>query len=110
VSSLEKAGFRVAEAYDVNLEALKTGSPVPWYATLQGAVSLSAPSQLKHSRVGRQLTQTMIDVLETLRVAPAGTSDAHKMLCRGADNLVRGGELGIFTPMFYFKAVKPAQQ
>lgn len=48
----------------------------------------------------------MVDTMETLHVAPKGTSETHKMLCIGADGLAMGGDMGIFSPMYYFLARK----
>eukprot|EP00001_Collodictyon_triciliatum_P101796 17895_5 len=49
----------------------------------------------------------MVRILETLRLAPAGSSKVHDMLIVAADSLVEGGQLGIFTPCFFFLARKP---
>lgn len=105
--AMEKAGFEVLEHYDVSTEAEKSGNDVGWWTTLQGGCSLS---QMKHTRCGRRLTQTMVDVLETVRIAPRGTSKTHQMLCLGADTLARGGELGIFTPMYFAIGRKPVRK
>jgi len=104
--ALTKAGFEVIEHYDVSIEAEKNGNDLGWWTTLQGGCSLS---QMKHTRFGRAFTQKMVDVLETVRIAPKGTSKTHEMLCLGADNLALGGSLGIFTPMYYALARKPVK-
>jgi sterol 24-C-methyltransferase len=39
-------------------------------------------------------------LMEYLRIAPSGTSRTQVMLQSGAIGLARGGELGIFTPMY----------
>lgn len=107
VDALKTAGFEVIEHFDVAETAKKDGNDVTWYSTLQGSFSLTT---LQHTKGGRFLTQKMVDVMETLRIAPKGTSKTHQMLCIGADGLVRGGELGIFTPMYFFIARKPLRQ
>ena len=101
--ALEEAGFELVEAFDVAVEALKNGNDVAWWSTLVGGWGLS---NFKHSKTGRFLTQKMVDTMETLRIAPKGTSETHKMLCIGAEGLVAGGELGIFSPMYFFLARK----
>jgi len=104
VKALQDAGFEVLESADLAAVAQENGNDVTWYSTLQGGYT---PAQFKHSKLGRAFTQRMVDVMEVLRVAPKGTSETHRMLGIAADGLAAGGELGIFTPMFYFLARKP---
>jgi sterol 24-C-methyltransferase len=49
---------------------------------------------------GLRLTKYSLKVMEFLRLAPAGTSRTQILLQSGAIGLARGGELGIFTPMY----------
>ncbi len=44
----------------------------------------------------------MVRVLESIRVLPAGATAVSAFLQAGADALVRGGQAGIFTPMFFY--------
>jgi len=106
ISALKKAGFEVEEHFDVAVTAPADGNEISWYASLQGSCSLS---QFKHTRAGRRCTQALVDVMETLHLAPKGTSQTHKMLCVGGDGLAKGGEWGIFTPMYFFIARKPVK-
>lgn len=46
--------------------------------------------------------------LEAAGVAPKGSLEVATMLERAADGLVAGGKKGIFTPLFFFLARKPA--
>ena len=46
-------------------------------------------------------------MLETLRIAPKGSTAVSDFLNAGADALVQGGETGVFTPMFFFHVRKP---
>jgi len=107
VQALKDAGFEVIEYFDVAEVAARNGNQVGWYETLQGGWSLS---QVKHSPLGRFTTQRTVDVMEFLHIAPKGTSDTHRMLCAAADSLAAGGAQGIFTPMFFFLARKPANK
>ena len=102
--ALVKAGFEVVDSFDMAVEAKKNGQTVGWHETLKGGMTFA---QIKHSRLGRMFTQRMVDVMEFLRVAPKGTSETHKMLCTAADALARGGDTGIFTPMYFFLGRKP---
>ncbi len=59
--------------------------------------------------LGLCLTKYSLMLMEYLRIAPSGTSRTQVMLQSGAIGLARGGELGIFTPMYLMvsKGVKP---
>lgn len=49
---------------------------------------------------GLRLTKYSLKVMEFLRLAPAGTSRTQILLQSGGMGLAKGGELGIFTPMY----------
>lgn len=100
VQALKDAGFKVLESSDLTLTA-----DVPWYEPIN-PTRLSV-SSFRTTRVGRLLTRGMVSVLETLRIAPAGSMRVAAFLEQAADGLVAGGRAGIFTPMFFFLAVKP---
>jgi len=53
------------------------------------------------------VTQVLVTILETLRIAPQGTTKVSALLNATADDLWSGGNLEIFTPSFYFLARKP---
>ena len=75
--------------------------------------------------MGRYLTGAMVSILEAIkyviqnvlhlefpnlicfRLAPKGTSRTSNLLQETAYDLVKGGELGIFTPSYFFVARKP---
>jgi len=101
--ALGEAGMDVLTADDISAE----GDPsTPWYHPLAGTErSLSG---FRRRPVGRKLTEAMTRVLEKARIAPPGSTEVSQLLQRAADGLVRGGELGIFTPMYFFHARKPA--
>jgi len=46
-------------------------------------------------------------MLELLGIAASGSTDVSSVLMNAADALVEGGELGIFTPMFFILLRKP---
>jgi len=46
---------------------------------------------------------------ERLRLFPEGARAVSTILNAGADALVAGGRSGVFTPMFFFLARKPAR-
>jgi hypothetical protein len=53
-------------------------------------------------------TSYLVRFLEFFRLAPPGTTTVSSFLDLGATALVKSGETQIFTPMYYFKARKPA--
>jgi sterol 24-C-methyltransferase len=44
-----------------------------------------------------------------MRLVPKGTTEVSQVLNTGADALVAAGQMGIFTPMFFFLARKPLE-
>ena len=65
-------------------------------------------SRFRSSSVGRQATYRSLRALEVLRVVPAGASEVSRLLNIGAKALAEAGRLGIFTPMYFVLARKPA--
>ncbi len=100
--ALRRAGFEVLETRDL---APESDPETPWYRPLQGG-DLSLRS-IPRTPLGRALTNLVLRVGETLRIAPKGTTEVSTFLNAGADALVAGGESGVFTPMYYFLARKP---
>lgn len=102
-AAAEEAGFEIIQAVDQQTE---NGNPrSPWYMALQGR-DFSFSSWAR-TPTGRAFTAAVTKLLETLRLAPSGTSEAAAVLNIAADALVEGGELGIFTPSFLVHARKP---
>jgi len=107
IAALRTAGWEVLEVSDIAEDWKQRGFQVGWYETLRaGYTSLDA---IRHTKFGRFLTHQMCQVFEFLGVAPKGTVSTHSMLTKTADALAEGGHLGIFTPMLFFLARKPAK-
>jgi sterol 24-C-methyltransferase len=106
VAALKAAGFIVEEAYDL-AEHFETSpaKTIPWYQPLTG--NYWSLNGLKSTPLGRWTTMKMVGWLEFFRLAPKGSQSTAMILEEAAVNLVKGGELGIFTPCFFFKARKP---
>eukprot|EP00331_Platyophrya_macrostoma_P012539 CAMPEP_0176431410 /NCGR_PEP_ID=MMETSP0127-20121128/14800_1 /TAXON_ID=938130 /ORGANISM="Platyophrya macrostoma, Strain WH" /LENGTH=353 /DNA_ID=CAMNT_0017813421 /DNA_START=32 /DNA_END=1093 /DNA_ORIENTATION=- len=106
VAAMEQSGFVVEESYDV-CEQFESGPAknITWYNPLEG--SYTNLNGLKATPIGRVITSSMCIALEALRLAPKGTFKTTQILEEAAVNLVRGGQLGIFTPAFFVKARKP---
>lgn len=102
LSALEKAGFEVLDSRDL----ASTADPeTPWQLALSQPFSVR---NFKRSTVGREVTRRLVRVLEQVRVAPKGSTAVSEFLNAGAKALVKGGDTGIFTPMFFFHVRKPA--
>ena len=71
-------------------------SEIPWWEKLAPARN---PIALRRtSGIGKHFTNVAVRLLETLRVAPRGTTTVAHMLDKGGQTLVAGGTQGIFTP------------
>jgi len=102
VESLKKAGFEVIEVTDFGVPTEL--NPNPWYDPLSAKFTLSG---LRHTQIGRLFTGWMVWGLETLRLAPKGSSSTSTLLQNTAFDLVKGGRLGIFSPSYFFLVKKP---
>lgn len=101
--ALRTVGLEILETRDL---AVQTGPSIPWYEPLVGSgIALAA---FRSSRVGRWATQNLIRTLEALRIAPRGSVRVAETLNLCADAMVEAGRLGIFTPMYFVHARKPA--
>ena len=101
--ALLSVGFEVLETRDL---ALQAGPSIPWYQPLVGS-GLSLAS-FRSSRVGRWVTHSTLTVLEAVHVAPRGTVRVAETLNLCAAAMAEAGRLGIFTPMYFIHARKPA--
>lgn len=100
--ALKHAGFVDIEARDL---AAGCTPETAWYQALSGREwRLRA---LPRKPWGRVLTHGAVRLMELLRQAPKGVTELSETLNRAADALARAGELGIFTPMYFFTARKP---
>ena len=101
--ALRTVGFEVLEARDLSEQS---GPSIPWYHPLIGSgFSLAA---FRSSSIGRFVTHNSLRVLEALHIVPQGTVRVSKTLNLGAAAFAEAGRLGIFTPMYFVHARKPA--
>jgi sterol 24-C-methyltransferase len=103
LAAAREAGFELVEHED---RAASSDPETPWYLPLTGT-DLSAPG-IRRSAVGRHLGALIARLLEASGKAPHGTLETLRILNAGADALVAGGKTGIFTPMLFLRARKPA--
>ncbi len=97
----EEAGFRLC---DVDDRAYAGDRELPWYHSLTGK-ELSNTG-VRRSPLGKLAVKALTRTLEAAKVAPKGTAEISDFLNVGADALVLGGELAVFTPMAFFLAEK----
>lgn len=102
--ALERAGFELHAGEDL---APESDPATPWYLPLTGREWTL--QDIPRTVPGRVLGHGLVRLLETLRLAPAGASGVSRLLNRAAKSLVAGGEMGIFTPMYFFLARKPGR-
>lgn len=103
VQNLKDAGFEVIDFHDANRGQFNDNE-IPWYDTLKGQMSVEG---FRMTHIGRMCTHAMVMLLETLCIAPKGSTKVSALLNATALDLVEGGEYGIFTPSFFFLARKP---
>ncbi|CAO3589498.1 unnamed protein product [Absidia cylindrospora] len=112
LDALLSVGFKIIEEGDVatnsgdsTMDVFDGGATVPWYYTL------SKPDPglrgLLRSPWGRRYTDYLLTALNKVKLVPSGVLETSQLLNAAADNLVLGGEMGIFTPMFFFMVEKP---
>lgn len=102
VKNLEDSGYEVLEHYDANRGA-HDANQIPWYDTLNGKMSISG---FRMTWLGRLVTHTMVNVLETIGIAPEGSAKVSALLNATAIDLCDGGKAAIFTPSYFFVAKK----
>ncbi|KAL1297650.1 hypothetical protein AAFC00_006206 [Neodothiora populina] len=107
---MRAAGFIVEHLEDL---AERKGNDIkPWYAPLTGEWSHAyglwdIMSCLRLTKLGKWSIESLLAVLETIRMAPPGTRRTAKELAAGADALVAGSSEGLFTPMYLMIGKKP---
>ncbi|KAJ3077932.1 Delta(24)-sterol C-methyltransferase, partial [Quaeritorhiza haematococci] len=111
LAALRKVGFEIIEHEDL-ADSLhpQYAQQDPWYSTLDGRCGLSVLAwyyQWAMKPGGRRFTSGLVSFLETIRLAPRGSTGVARLLNLGADMLVEAGKLEIFTPMFFFVVQKP---
>ncbi len=102
-SALRTVGFEVLETRDLSVP---TGPSIPWYQPLVGS-GMSFAS-FRSSKIGRLVTHGTLKVLEALRVVPQGSVRVADTLNLCAAAMAEAGRLGIFTPLYFVHARKPA--
>jgi sterol 24-C-methyltransferase len=84
----------------------------PWYYPLAGDLKMASSvwdiiTCLRMTKLGRGVMHKLMGSLEAISVLPKGTQKTADSLALAADNLVLGGELKLFTPMYLMVGRKP---
>ena len=103
LDALRTVGLEVLETRDLSIE---TCPSIPRYQPLIGSGFPLA--SIRSSNVGRWVTHSSLRALEALRIAPQGTVRVSRNLNLCAVAMAKAGQLGIFTPMYFIHARKPA--
>jgi sterol 24-C-methyltransferase len=101
--ALRKVGFEILEITDFGIPTPQ--NPIPWYDPLSS--KYTSLSGFRYTELGRWLTGVMVSAMEFVKFAPKGSTKTSRLLQETAYDLVRGGELGVFTPSYFFVARKP---
>jgi len=104
LDALRAAGFEDVEGKDCAPEA-REGFENPWYHFI--TPSYFSPTRFQFTPMGRWAMSQSLSLLETIHLVPKGTADVSTLLRVGADALGKGGELGLFTPVFFHYGRKP---
>lgn len=110
LNAIKAAGFELQHAEDLADRSDK----IPWYYPLAGSwehmSSLGDVFTLaRMTWWGRGLAHKFVGGMETIGLLPKGSQKTADSLAVAADNLVRGGRMKLFTPMFLMVAKKPLE-
>jgi len=101
IVALQKSGFDIVDYKDVAIT--DPINPIPWYQPLVPSWSISG---FRVTGLGKWVTHYLVTALETLGIAAPGSRQTHTVLLEAHEGIVGGGQTGIFTPMFFFRAKK----
>ncbi|TKV99876.1 hypothetical protein SEVIR_8G073300v4 [Setaria viridis] len=103
VQAMNDAGFEVIFAKD-----LAEDFPCPWYRMMDpNKLSLTS---FQCTRPGRIMTRAIVNILEFLHIAPAGSVEIYNFLQSASEGLLKGGREGIFTANFFILGRKPLKE
>ncbi len=103
LDALRTVGLEVLETRDPSVQTVPS---IPWYQPLIGSgFSLAS---IRSSNIGRWVTHSSLRALEALCLAPHGTVRVSRNLNLCAVAMAKAGQLGIFTPLYFIHARKPA--
>ncbi|KAL1934049.1 hypothetical protein VTP01DRAFT_6231 [Rhizomucor pusillus] len=109
LQALKNVGFEI----EMHEDLANMGDQITWYYPLEGDIRKcqtlrDVVTTIAMTKLGRFTTTNVCRVLEKIGLAPKGTVETQRVLETAADALVEGAKKGLFTPMFFFVARKPA--
>lgn len=109
LDAMKAAGFEMLKHEDL----AQRPDPMPWYWPLSGELRYlqsfgDSFTIFRMTKLGQFFTHGFAGLMETLRIAPKGTQKTANALSEGADGLVAGARLNLFTPMYLMVGRKPA--
>ncbi|CAE7376308.1 SMT1 [Symbiodinium necroappetens] len=112
LQGLNRSGFRILEHGDlVDLAEEWYGDHnVPWYFEMAQFYSFASFRSFALSEFGQRALGTLLWLAAQVGLVPEDASKTEQMLRQASINLVKGGELKIFTPMYYIVAEKALPQ
>lgn len=102
-TALKDVGFELLESRDAALDPNPGGEH--WHVIL--TPSYFSFFRLQFTFLGYIIVNTVLTIMEWIRLAPKGSGKVREMLRRGQMGLVSGAEEGSFTPMYFVLARKP---
>ena len=108
LAAMKAAGFEMLH----NEDLADRPDPFPWYWPLSGELRYIQSiydvfTIVRMTKLGRWAAHGAAGILETLKLAPAGTKKTADSLALAADCLVAGGRDKLFTPMYLMVGRKP---
>jgi sterol 24-C-methyltransferase len=110
LAAMKAAGFELMHHEDLSK---REGDTIPWYWGIAGEVKYMQSywdlfTVLRMTHTGRRAVHVFTGFLENIGLAPKGTKKTADALATGADGLVAGAKLDLFTPMYLMVGRKPA--
>jgi sterol 24-C-methyltransferase len=106
LKAMEKAGFKMIEAYDYAETYESKGLAKPWMTPLMPSWN-PLSQRFQFNWVGSKITNVAIYLMELLWIAPKGTISTQKALQEGAFALRDAGNAQIFTTAYFMVGRKP---
>ncbi|KAB5546858.1 putative DELTA(24)-sterol C-methyltransferase [Coniochaeta sp. 2T2.1] len=108
IQAMKDAGFEL----QLNEDLADRGDALPWYWPIAGEMKYLQSyfdlfTVVRMTHWGRRVMHNVVGALEKVRIAPAGTKKTADSLSIGAEGLVNGAKLKLFTPMYLMVGKKP---
>ena len=104
IKSFKEEGFNIIESYNLDEYSLSLGQ-IPWWKSLEFDYTMQT---VQHSTPCTYFASWLTYLLESCKIAPKGTYNAHNILNIAREGLVEGGKLQLFTPYYIVVAQKPS--